>query len=698
MEQLFGYAVPGIPNGCSFAIVAVGLVLTYQATGVFNFAFGAQAYASAFVMAWLVQDHGLPVWAAFLLAVVVMAPALGLAFDRFLFSKIPNTNNMAKVVTGLCLLVGIPAVLPVIFGGNNFFNPPQILFGPNVYFTLAGAPITGTILDAVIVTVVVLVLLVGLLRFTSLGLQMRGAVESRRLVQLEGVNAGGVVSVAWMVSSLLAGLAGVLLAPSSHEVSSQAFITLTVAAIAAAAVGVLRSMPVAAVAGVAMGVVETAVQGYLPTTGGWSVIEAAVVPSFPFIVLVVALLVVPGLRTLEDAKDPLASVDPPPPPTTAASRAPQMDRVIRVLWYVVLAGFVASMLSWIPPQWEVPFNQGLAFSVLFLSITLITGMAGQLSLAQATLAGVGAFTAAQLAHHFGLSMLLGGLVGAALAAAVAVVLAVMSLRLKGLGLALMTLAAALFFDNSVFVQKSIGGGTAGFGLQRSWTAPFNLFTSDGHSYFILVMAVLVVVALGTFLLQRGTVGRYLGAMRGSETGAASLGINLTWQRVMIFALSGAVAGIGGTLVAIQQQVANPVSFNYQYSLAFVVVVITTGVTTIEGAIQAGMSFALIQYVLSVYAPLQLSNLTFVLFAFGALTYTTHPEGVLEYQKRTWTLRVQGWVFKQDGSPPSRGMAIAGGHGPGAMLGTQISEASQASQASKATGATGATGPAGRDRG
>lgn len=669
MEQLFSFAVPGIPYGCSFAIVAVGLILTYQATGVFNFAFGAQAYASAFIMAWLVQSHGFPVWAAFLLAVVVLAPALGLAFDRFLFSKIPNTNNMAKVVTGICLLVGIPTLLPVILGSNEFFNPPQILFSSRVYFTVASAPVTGTILNAVLVTAVVLVLLVGLLRFTGLGLQMRGAVESRRLVQLDGVNAGGVVSVAWMVSSLLAGLAGVLLAPTYNEVSSQAFATLMVAAIAAAAIGVLRSMPVAAIAGILMGVVELTLQGYLPTSGNWSIISAAVIPSFPFIVLVVALLAVPGLRDLEEAKDPLASVDPPPPPITAASRAPQMDRIIRVLWYVVLAGFVASMLSWIPPAWEGMFNTGLAFSVLFLSITLITGMAGQLSLAQGTLAGVGAFTAAQLAKHLGMSMVLGGLIGAVLAAAVAVVLALLSLRLKGLGLALMTLAAALFFDNSVFIQSSVGGGTAGVGLKNSWTAPFNLFSSDGHNLFILAMLVLVVVALGTFFLQRGTVGRYLGAMRGSETGAASLGINLTWQRVMIFALSGAVAGLGGTLVVIQGQVANPASFNYQFSLAFVVVVITTGVTTVEGAIQAGMSFAFISYILSAYAPNQLSNLTFVLFAFGALTYAAHPQGVLEYQKRTWTLRFQRWVFKQDEtSTPTHGVAMAvGGQGPGAML-------------------------------
>jgi ABC-type branched-subunit amino acid transport system permease subunit len=104
---------------------------------------------------------------------------------------------------------------------------------------------------------------------------------------------------------------------------------------------------------------------------------------------------------------------------------------------------------------------GLALSTVLLSITLITGMAGQLSLCQATLAGVGAFTSAQLAIHLGLNMLVGGLVGAVLAAAVAVVLALLSLRLRGLGLALMTLAAALLFDNTFFNDASITGGASG---------------------------------------------------------------------------------------------------------------------------------------------------------------------------------------------------------------------------------------------
>ncbi len=303
----------------------------------------------------------------------------------------------------------------------------------------------------------------------------------------------------------------------------------------------------------------------------WS---SATLSSLPFIVLVAALLIVPGLRKLGEATDPLASIDPPTPPTTAAMRAPQIDRIIRVAWYVLLAAFIVSMLTWMPKTWENVFNAGLAFSVIFLSITLITGMGGQLSLCQAMLAGVGAFTAAQLANHLGLSLLVGGLVGAVAAGVVAVVLAVASLRLRGLGLALMTIAAALFFDSAVFPQLSTSNG-APLSVQPKWVG-LGILNPDGHAFFIMAMAVLVVCIIGVLLIRQGTTGRYLSAMRGSETAAAGLGINLTWQRVLIFALSGVVAGIGGTLLTIQQQSVSADEFNYQLSLAFVVIVVTTG--------------------------------------------------------------------------------------------------------------------------
>src|SRR6202050_3039644 len=291
MAQLLGFALPGVPYGCTYALVAVCLVLTYQATGVFNFAFGA-----ALIFTYLTQYHGWSGWEAFLLTVVVMGPVMGYAFDRLIFRHIPNSNSTAKLVCGLALLVGIPSLLPVIFGPQNLDATTTIFpfFNPNVvYFTIAGTPINGIYLATISVTVVVLILLTILLRYTSLGLQMRGAVESRRLVQLDGVNANGVVAVAWIVSSFMAALAGVLLAPVFGAFNQDDYITLTVTAIAAAAWALLRSIPIAAGVAVLIGVLTTVLEGYIPPDSFWN---AAVVPALPFVIIIAALLLLPGVR------------------------------------------------------------------------------------------------------------------------------------------------------------------------------------------------------------------------------------------------------------------------------------------------------------------------------------------------------------------------------------------------------------------
>ena len=512
-----------MPYGCTYALVAVCLVLTYQATGVFNFAFGAQAFASAFIFTYLTQYHNWTGWEAFLLTVVVMGPAVGWAFDRLLFRHIPNSNSTAKLVCSLALLVGIPELLPVIFGPQNLDATTTILpfFNPNVvYFTIAGTPFNGIYTATISVTVVVLVLLTILLRYTPLGLQMRGAVESRRLVQLDGVNANGVVAVAWIVTSFMASLAGVLLAPVFGAFNSDEFVTLTVTAIAAAAWALLRSLPIAAGVAVLIGVLTTVLQGYIPPDSFWN---AAVVPSLPFFAIAAALLILPGMRNLDSSRDPLATIDPPPPPIAASARAPTMDRIIRTLWWVLLAAFCVSMLTWLPVTWETVFNNGLTLSIILLSVTLITGMAGQLSLCQATFAGIGAFTAAVLSVHLGFNFLVGGLIGAAIAAVVAVILALLSLRLRGLGLALMTLAAALLFDNTAFNDIWVTGGAQGTSIKAQWLGTNAFFNFDGHAMFLLAMAALVVAVVIVLQVRKGTVGRNLAAMRGSETATAGLG-------------------------------------------------------------------------------------------------------------------------------------------------------------------------------
>lgn len=660
MEQFLGFAFTGVPYGCTYALVAVCLVLTYQATGVFNFAFGAQAFASAFIFTYLTEYHGWSGFEAFLVTVVVMGPLVGFAFDRLIFRHIANSNSTAKMVCSLALLVGIPSLLPVIFGPQNLDATATIFpfFNPNVvYVTIAGTPINGIYLSTISVTVVVLILLTILLRFTNLGLQMRAAVESRRLVQLDGVNGNGVVAVAWIVSSFMASLAGVLFAPNFGAFNSDDYVTVTVVAIAAAAWALLRSLPIAAGVAVFIGVLTTVLQGYVNPS---SFFYSTILPSLPFIFLVVALLFLPGMRALDASRDPLATIDPPPPPIAASARAPSMNRIIRVLWWILFAVFFVSMLTWMPDSWETVFNNGLTYSIVLLSITLITGMAGQLSLCQATLAGVGAFTAAQLANHLGLNLLIGGLVGALLAAGVAVVLALLSLRLRGLGLALMTLAAALAFDATFFNEISISGGPEGVSIQSKWLGTREFFNFNGHAMFLLSLGVLVITVFVVLLVRKGTVGRNLAAMRGSETATAGLGVNPSWQRIMVFALSGAVAGIGGLLHSLEQQVVSPTDWNADISLVLVVLVVTTSVTTVEGAIQAGIGFFVTEQILTTVLPARIgaSSLTVVLFAFGALTYAQHPEGVLEYQKRKGTLRFERLFFSREAEAEERKAAAA----------------------------------------
>ena len=324
------------------------------------------------------------------------------------------------------------------------------------------------------------------------------------------------------------------------------------------------------------------------------------------------------------------------------------------------------MLTWINSVWENVFNNGLTLSIILLSITLITGMAGQLSLCQATFAGIGAFTAAVFSVHLGLNFLVGGLIGCAVAAIVAVLLALLSLRLRGLGLALMTLAAALLFDNTAFNDIWVTGGAQGTSLKSKWLGTSAFFNFDGHATFLLAMAVLIVAVVIVILVRKGTVGRNLAAMRGSETATAGLGVNPAWQRIVVFALSGAIAGVGGVLFSVQQQHVSPVDWNTTFSLVFVVLVVTTSVNTVEGAIQAGIAYYVIQQIFT-YLPARIGgpSLTIVLFAFGALTYAQHPEGVLEYQKRRSTLRFERLFFVRKAEAEerkARAMSASGANG------------------------------------
>jgi branched-chain amino acid transport system permease protein len=645
MTTFLAYALPGLPYGCVFALLAVGLVLTYQTSGVFNLAFGAQAYLAALVF-YVTDESGWPKWLAFVLAVLLVSPLVGLAMDRFLYRHVRSAPPLVKLVSALGMLIAIPSILQVVFGSAPRLGPPSLLLSPTtVYFRVLGDPVNGTEVSTVLVTAAVVLVLALMMHFTQTGLRMRAVAESPRMVELAGIDADRVGALTWALSSVLAGLAGVLLAPLFASLTSLDFTQLLVDAIAAAVVGGLTSLPLAFVGGVGLGVLQEILGGYLPSG---SVLSSGLRPALPFVVLLVVLVAFPGVARGRALADPLASCDPPPAPLAAAVRTRQLATAMRVGFQVLLVVFVLSCLTWVPLNWVSTFASGVALSVIFLSIVLLTGMSGQISLCQAAFAGAGAFAAGQLAAHFGLSVLVGILAGGAVAAVLGAVVALPALRLGGVALALATLAFGLLADSLGFQYSWSGNGATGVVVPRPQLGPIDF--ADDRTFLVLALVVLTLGIAVVNLVQRGTTGRYLKAMRGSELAAASIGIDLTRAKVTVFALSAGLAGVGGALYGSLQTAVSPTDFNSTFSLVWMVVVATTGVYTAEGAIQAGFAYAVISQGLS-YVPQRFANILPILFGLGAITYALHPEGIVEYEKRVWTERAMApWSRLRGGSP------------------------------------------------
>jgi ABC-type branched-subunit amino acid transport system permease subunit len=648
VSQALSYALPGIPYGCTFALVAIGLVLSYQSTGVFNFAFGAQAYVAAVAYAQLTA-HGMARGLAGVLAILVLSPLLGVAIDRCVFSRIPTGNVAAKTIAALGLMVGLPALATIVVGPADIASPPSLLFNVNtVVLRVDGTPVDGVQLATVVVTLLVLVVLTVTLRRSTFGLEMRAAVESPRLLRLHGVSSRRVTTLAWATSSMLAGLAGVLLAPRYATVSIDNYTVLLVAAIAGAAIAGLDSPVVAAVASIGIGVAMGLTTGYAPAGSVWS---TGLLSAIPFVLLLGLLAFHPKLRRLGQSADPLSSVDPPPTPVLAPERSASLDKGLKILGAAVLVVLGISMLTWVSSTWVFVITGGLGLSLVFLSITLTTGAAGQVSLCQATFAGVGAFTAGQLATHQGVPVMTGAVAGGLAAAGVGLVAALPALRLRGLALSLSTLTIALLADAIAFPTAWIGGPPTGLTVPRPMLGSISFATESTRAYFVLVVVVVGVVGFFVRRLLRGGTGRGLAASRQSPVAAAGIGFSPSLTRIVVFALSAAIAGVGGAMYGSLLQVVSPGDFTYADSLLFVVIVVTVGSRTVAGAIEAGVAFAVLTQLLG-YLPNRASpsSIVALLFAVGSFTYAAHPEGLVELARRRATSLVdQVLVGRRDGA-------------------------------------------------
>ena len=621
LTEVLGYAIRGIPIGCVFALMAIGIVLTYKSSGVLNLAFGAQSFAAAglFYVLRDAKGHNWPMLPALLVSLVVAGPLLGWMLDRLLYRHLRTASSLTKLVTSLGLLVAIPQIvrLDFLLGAGPKLRPPSVASDEIVSF--GDFALFHYEIATIVITIVAVVALGVLFRSTAIGLQMRAAVESPRLSQLHGVDADRVGSLSWMLSSFFAALAGVLIAPLFAQVTDLNFFTLLIAALAAAVFGRLTNLPLTFLGGILLGVAQAVLAGELPADNILST----------------------GLRRTREHTDPLAGVDPPPAAPAATERTPGLTVATRVFAVVFIAASTLVSLFVLNEFWLTIVIKGVVLALIFLSFTVITGLGGQISLCQASFAAIGAFATAQLVAKANLSVLVAMVIGAVIAAVVGALVALPALRLAGIHLALATLAFALMFESVIRPLDAVSGGTKPPKVPRPLIAGIDF--ASNKAFLLLAMALLALFAVIVVLVRGGTTGRFLDALRGSETAALSVGINPARAKVTAFALSAFIAGFGGGLLSsFEGRVNYEANFAYYFGLVWLVLVITLGARSVQAAINAGLSFLIfprvVDFVLQHLPGIDLENtqtlslsISFILFGLGAITYAKHPEGIIEAQ-------------------------------------------------------------------
>ncbi|MFD3996023.1 ATP-binding cassette domain-containing protein [Streptomyces sp. NPDC058548] len=621
MGDLLGFVLSGLVSGALYALLATGLVLSYSASGLFNFAHGATAYLCALAFYELHSGFGWPVVPTALLLVFVVAPGLGWGLDRLMFRKLAKVGETAQIVATIGLLVALPAAglwvvelleragAPVLPAENQFGLPgvgpsPAVSWQP-----LDGVGIDSDQLITWIATALAAAGLWVLMRHTRLGLRLRAAVDNRALTELRGISADRLSSTAWMLSSGLAGLAGVLATPllglSAHDYTLFLFVSAT-----AAVLGRFASVPLAFVGGLGLGVLQNLVAGYASFAEGITGFRTAV----PFLILLAGLVVLVRRRRAAGT----AAADPPPVDYLAGKGWGRRWGA----WLVAGVLLGTAFYTVTTPFWSGILTQGLAIGLVFMSFTVVTGLGAMVSLAQATFVTGAALVAGLLMSH-GWPFVAAAAVGTAAAALLGAVVALPALRLGGRSLALATLALAFLADQVLFQLGWLRNGDTGWGIPRPVAGPVDL-GDDRAMGLALVLLSGVLVALLTWL--RGSRwGRAMLAVRSAPEAAAASGVSVVRTKLLLFTVSAGLAGFGGVLYASYNTRITATDFTAMTGLVWLAVVVAAGVRRPQFAVVAGLVFAVVPHLMASYVT-ESAHLPVILFGLAGLALANDPDG------------------------------------------------------------------------
>ncbi len=542
MTNLLGYALLSLGTGALYALVASGVVVIARGAGVINFAHGALVMWAAYFFSAAQENWGLPVAPAGALTVVVTA-AIGLAFAVLAMRPLRGASPLIRAMATLGLLIIVQSVAGLCFG-SRVRSSPSVL--PAGELTMFGTTIGVDLFVRLAAVAVVIAVLWAFFRFTTVGLAATAVVDNPRAAAAVGWSPDAVAGAAWCVGSALAGLAGVLLAPLGNPLSSPSLIMLVVPALAVALMARFHSLPGVFAGGLALGLVELETQvGLVTAHPAWTGADR-VIP----LIVIVFYLVVRG-HGIPDRGHIVA-------------RHPELGggRIHPLALGMLLA--VALALIWfvLPSDWVNAVGANALWALLMVSLVVLVGFAGQICLGQLVPAGVAALITGRIVASWHWPLVAALVVGVIGAVAVGLLFALPALRTRGLQLAIVTLgigaaADAILFQRGYHSPPPAGTAATIFGglgsPEGTVVGTQSLFgieldTIDNPDGFAtLALVVFTLVALAVANLRRGRAGRRLIAIRADERAAAALGISVVGAKLYAFALSAAIAGLGGVL-------------------------------------------------------------------------------------------------------------------------------------------------------
>jgi len=569
MKSYLPFVVIGLTTGSVYAIAAMGLVVTYSTSGVFNFAHGAVGMVGAFAFYSLTVDAGLPMGLSIPIAVLVVGPALGVVIDRVLFRRLHGTGAATYVVVSLGLLVVLQALAVAIYGPETRQMDPIF---PRWTYQLPGVRVGIDQTMLVIIAALSGAALLAFFRFTRLGLYTRAVVGDPELAELKRLNSAGITRFSWMLGSSFAALAGVLLTPTLG-LDSIVLTGLVIQAFAAAVVGKLTSIPKTYLGAIGLGVAASLATKLVASRPALSGLPN----SLPFFILFGILVLSPKGSFPEILK----AVAAPVRSRAVRAGAPRFPGALLVA-AAAAAALAPAVLS---GSQLFTATSVLAFVLIFSSLSLLLGLSRQISLAHAVFVVFGATTVAHL-QHAGVPYLVALLAGGLIVLPVGAVLAIPAVRLSGLFLALATFAFGVLAQSLLFGTELMFGRAGIVHISRPELFGFSLGSDRAFYYFVLAVVAAGVVAVETVRVTR--LGRVLRGLGDSVPATESLGVNPVVSRVLIFCLAGFLAAIAGGLEGTLTSSVNPISFGFFQSLLWVTVLVTGGMASLGGSILAAL--------------------------------------------------------------------------------------------------------------